>query len=66
MKNVMKIRKLRKRAGLTVRQLAAAMGVYSQVIQAWECETYLPHARDLPRLAQALGCEINDLFEEES
>lgn len=66
MENVMKIRKLRKRAGLTVRQLAAAMGECSQVIKAWEYETYLPHARELPLLARVLGCEINDLYEEGS
>ena len=66
MQNVMKIRKLRKWAGLTVRQLAAAMGVHSQVTKAWECETYLPHARDLPHLARALGCKIDDLYEEET
>lgn len=64
MKNVMKIRKLRVRAGLTVRDLAAAMGVYTQEIKALECETYLPHVRQLPLLALVLGCEINDLYEE--
>lgn len=66
MKNVMKIRKLRHTAGLTVRQLAAAMGECSQVIKAWEHETYLPHARQLPLLARVLGCRIDDLYEEGS
>lgn len=64
MANVMKIHKLRVKARMTVRELAAAMGVYTQVVKDWECETYLPHARELPLLAQALGCEINDLYEE--
>lgn len=64
MKNVMKIRSLRTKAGLSEGQLAASMGVATQIVKAWECETYLPHARELPRLAQVLGCNIDDLYEE--
>ena len=60
--NVMRIRELRKAAGLTVSQLAAKMGVHVQVIHAWEMEIYLPKARELPVLAQTLGCAIDDLF----
>lgn len=64
MKNVMKIRSLRTKAGLSEHQLAASMGVAAQIVKAWECETYLPHARQLPLLAQVLGCNIDDLYEE--
>ena len=66
MTNVMRIRELRIKAGVDQHQLAAAMGVCSQVVNSWENETYLPHARDLPLLAQTLGCKINELYEEGS
>lgn len=59
---VMRIRELRIKAGLTQAQLGVLMGVAQCVICAWEKETYLPKARDLPRLANALGCEISELY----
>lgn len=61
----MNIRQLRERAGMTVCALAAAMGVYTQVIKAWESEDYLPKTRDLPQLAAALGCSIDELYNKE-
>ena len=64
MQNVMKIRKLRFRACITIPELAVSMGVAPRGVKDWECERYLPHARQLPLLAQVLGCEINDLYEE--
>ena len=59
---VMRLRELRKAAGLTVPQLAAAVGVTAAEVVAWECETYLPKTRLLPALAKVLGCGIGDLF----
>ncbi len=59
---VMRIRELRNKAGLTQAQLGVLMGVAQCVISEWENESYLPKARDLPRLAHALGCEISDLY----
>ena len=38
------------------------MGVQPSVICNWESETALPRTRQLPALAEALGCTINDLF----
>lgn len=61
-KQTMQIRRQRQRAGMHVRELASMMGVYTQVIRAWETETYLPKARELPRLAAALGCSVDDLY----
>lgn len=60
--HVMRLQELRKAAGLTVPQLAAAVGVTAAEIVAWECETYLPKTRLLPALAMVLGCGIGDLF----
>ncbi len=59
---IMRIQKLRIEAGITQAQLGASMGVAQCVISEWEKEVYLPKARQLPALADALGCEINDLF----
>ena len=59
---VMRIQKLRNKAGITQAQLGSRVGVAQCVVSEWEKEVYLPKARDLPALANALGCEINDLF----
>lgn len=63
---VMRIKERREAAGLTQKQLAAAMGVMQSAISSWEKETYLPNVRQLPLLASVLGCTINDLFAPES
>lgn len=42
--------------------LAERMGVTQSVISEWEKEVYLPKTRQLPALAETLGCTINDLF----
>lgn len=63
MKNkIMKIRKLRQRAGLSVCALAAGTGVYPGEVNNWEHEVYLPTARQLPALAAVLGCSIDALY----
>lgn len=59
---VMRIHELREAAGQTQAQLATQLGLSQCTISAWESEVYLPKARQLPALADALGCEINDLF----
>lgn len=65
MQKTMKIQKLRKAAGLTAQQLADKLGVYVTEVIAWENETYLPKARQLPALAKVLGCSIDALYETE-
>lgn len=59
---VMNIKELREAAGLSQQQLAAAMGVLQSTVSNWETEIALPRARQLPALALALGCTINDLY----
>ena len=56
------IRPLRKRAGLTIEELAAAVGCTRQAAGAWENGIALPTADRLPEIARALGCSIDDLF----
>lgn len=53
---------MRRRAGLTVPQLAERMGCTCSAIYFWEAGRYWPKAECLPQLAQALGCTIDDLF----
>lgn len=58
------LKALRRRAGLTVRDLASALGVSYQSVYNWENGAW-PNAELLPRIAEALGCEIRDLYEDE-
>lgn len=64
MQNVMRIRAMREAAGLQQSVVAERMGVVPACICNWERELALPRARQLPQLAQVLGCTINDLFEQ--
>lgn len=59
---ILRIRELREAAGISQKRLAELMGVQPSVICNWESETALPRTRQLPALAEALGCTINDLF----
>ena len=59
---ILRIRELREAAGISQKRLAELMGVQPSVICNWESETALPRTRQLPALAAALGCTINDLF----
>lgn len=59
---LMRIKVLRKAAGLSQRQLAEGMGVMQNTVSNWETERCLPYTRQLPRLAQLLNCKIDELF----
>lgn len=59
---VMRIKELRNAAGLRQKQVAVCMGVLQSAVSNWETEVALPKARELPRLAQVLGCSISELF----
>lgn len=60
----MRIKEHRERTGMTQSQLGALAGVSQSTVASWESESYLPKTRDLPLLAQALGCSISALFAE--
>ena len=53
---------MRRRAGLTVAQLAERLSVNRATIYFWEAGRYWPNAALLPELAEILGCTIDDLF----
>ena len=59
---VMKIKELREAANLQQKQVAKRMSVLQSAVSNWETEVALPKARQLPLLAQVLGCSIDDLF----
>lgn len=59
---VMRIRELRRAAGMTQTQLADSMGVTQNAVSSWETEVALPRARQLPELAKLFGCTIDELF----
>ena len=58
----MKIREYREKRGLTGAQLAQRVGVDDTTVCAWESGRINPRAEKLPRLADALGCTIDELF----
>lgn len=60
---VMRIRRLRKAAGMTQTQLATKLGLSQNSLSQWETEVVLPRTRQLPQLAEVLGCTIDELFE---
>ena len=53
---------MRRRAGLTAADLAERMHYSRTTIYFWEQGRCWPSAQELPRLAEILGCTIDDLF----
>ncbi|MBP3893825.1 MAG: helix-turn-helix domain-containing protein [Atopobiaceae bacterium] len=59
------IRTLRRRASLTQEELARLLEVNQSAISQWETGRTLPDLEKLPKLAEALGVCIQDLFPSE-
>lgn len=57
------IKELRKKQGITQKQLANRLGVERSRVSQWEIGYCSPKASYLPKLAKALNCELNDFFE---
>lgn len=53
----------RKRAGYTQQSLADALGIERARLANWETGAIWPSASWLPKLADLIGCSIDDLFE---
>lgn len=64
MGRVLRIRELREGAGLAQQELAQKMSVLPSCVSNWESEVSLPRTRQLPQLAEVLGCSISELFED--
>lgn len=58
------IRPRRRAAGMTLEDLAAAVGCSLQAVSCWERGQTMPTADRLPQLARALGCTIDELYTE--
>lgn len=56
-----KLKTARQAAGMTQAQLAAAVGCTQKDVCRWETEEREPKARTLKKLANALGCSMDDL-----
>lgn len=57
----MSIKELRKKRGLTQKQLAELLGVKQQNVSDWERGERSPSVKNLKKLAEILNCQIDDL-----
>lgn len=58
------LKRIRQSRGMSMEELGKAVGVSRQVVSAWELGIYWPKASSLPRIAEVLGCTIDELFRE--
>lgn len=56
-----KLKAARKAAGMTQVQLAAALGCHQKDIARWESGQIEPGVLTVKKMAQALGCSMDDL-----
>ena len=56
------IKKLRQARGLTQVELAEAIGVSQVTVSDWERRGIMPKADKLPKIAEVLGCSIDELY----
>ncbi len=57
-----KIKNYRKERGITQEEFAKMLGLSSQAISKWERTACYPDITFLPKLADILGCTVNDFF----
>ncbi|MCR4658650.1 MAG: helix-turn-helix domain-containing protein [Lachnospiraceae bacterium] len=58
------VKSLRKKKGLTQEQISRETGINRQMVGRLENREYMPSIAQLEKLAELLGFEITDLFEE--
>lgn len=56
------LREKRLAAGLSQKNLADKLGIVQSAISAWESGEKMPRASQLPALAKALNCSIDELY----
>lgn len=61
---MLRIKTLRKQAGMTQKQLAAMLNIGQSTVSMWESNSRRPSSDILPQMAQALHCSINELYDE--
>lgn len=60
------LKRLRLAKNLTQEQAAEALGVSTQTVSRWECNTTLPDVTILPKIAKLYCVTIDDLYKESS
>ena len=60
------LKKLRLQKNLTQEQVAEVLGVSTQTISRWECNTTYPDIMLLPKIARLYCVTVDDLFKEDS
>ena len=60
----LRIKEIRKEKGLTQNELAKVMKVGQTTVCQWESGVRSPRAKQLPELARALGCTLDELYGE--
>ncbi len=59
----MNIKHIREKANISQDDLSKTLNVDRSTISKWETGVASPHTSKLPQIADALGCNIEDLFE---
>ena len=65
MKEYTQYKRLREKAGLTVKQVMVAMGVSDATVYFWETGVANPAIGKLPALAKLYNCTVDDLLRKE-
>lgn len=56
------LKKIRESAGISQVELAGKLGVSQQAVAKWESGISFPRGDLIPKIADALGCNIDQLF----
>ena len=59
---MLQLRLLRESKNLSIREIADGMNVSVQAVGKWERNEAFPKAAQLPKLADLLGCTIDELY----
>ena len=59
-----RIRDWRKQNNVSQEQFGNLVGVSAQAVSKWETNKSFPDIAILPRLANVMGCSVNDFFNE--
>lgn len=61
---MVRLKFLRRKAKLTQKDFAKRMNISQSTICSWENNKSVPRVGALPKIAEVLGCSIQDLFPE--
>ena len=59
----MKIKEMRKRSGMTQKEVAQQIGVTQGAVWQWESGMLMPTAVNLQKLAATLNCTVDELLQ---